>query len=191
MSDRLSIPLVLHAPDATRLIYAFPAWYRALMGVILLVLIAGLIQEGARPGWPMWTLVAVVALGVLYREQWTFDSGQGRVVHKVGLPIASRTLVIDVAHIERFLIAPHVEGTIPGTEDERNENAAAMRGGRGDDAGTRRARHKKHYLGLIMACQDGENYLVDRVPARNAAGLRATAARLAEFCDKPLVESEL
>jgi hypothetical protein len=191
MSDRLSIPLVLRAPDATRLVYAFPAWYRALMGVILLVLIAGLMQEGARPGWPMWALVAVVALGVLYRERWTFDTGQRRVVHKVGLPIASRTLVIDFALIERFLIAPHVEGTIPGTEDERNENAAAMRGGRGDDSGVRRARHKKHYLGLIMACQDGANYLVDRVPARNVAGLRATAARLAEFCDKPLVESEI
>jgi hypothetical protein len=191
MSDRLSIPLVLRAPDATRLVFSFPAWYRALMGTILLVLIAGLIQEGARPGWPMWVLLAIVGFGVLYQEQWTFDTGRRRVVHKVGLPMAGRTLVIDFALIERFLIAPHVEGTIPGTKDERDENAAALRGGRGDDAGARRARHKKPYLGLIMACQDGANYLVDRVPARNVAGLRSTAARLAEFCDKPLVEFEL
>jgi hypothetical protein len=191
MFDRLSIPLVLRAPDANRLVFSFPAWYRALMGVILLVLIAGLVQEGVRPGWPMWALLAIIALGVLYQEQWTFDADRRRVAHKVGLLVAGRTLLIDFALIERFLITPHVEGTIPGTEDERDENAAAMRGGRGDDAGARRARHKKHYLGLVMACQDGANYLVDRVPAREVAGLRATAARLAEFCDKPLVESEI
>jgi len=190
MFDRLSIPLVLRAPDANRLVFSFPAWYRALMGAILLVLIAGLVQEGARPGWPMWALLVIITLGILYQEQWTFDADRRRVAHKVGLLIAGRTQLIDFALIERFLITPHVEGTIPGTEDERDENAAALRGGRGDDAGARRARHKKHYLGLVMACQDGTNYLVDRVPAREVAGLRATAARLAEFCDRPLVESE-
>lgn len=190
MSDRLSIPLVLSAPDATRLVFSIPIWYRALMGGILLVLIASLVQEGAHPAWPAWAVLAIVALGALYQEQWIFDTGQGRVVHKVGLLIGARTRVIDFAVVERFLIAPHVEGTIPGTGDERDENAAAARGGRGDDAGARRARHKKPYLGLVMACRDGVDYLVDRVPARDSAGLRQTAVRLAEFCAKPLVEPE-
>jgi hypothetical protein len=191
MSDRLSIPLVLRAPVSTRLVFAIPVWYRVLMGVILLVLTAVLIQDGGRPAWPMWALLAVVALGALYQEQWTFDADQGRVVHRAGLLIAARDRVIDFAVIEQFMIAPHVEGTIPGTEDERVENAAALKGGRGDDAGTRRVRHKKHYLALILECEDGTRYLVDRVPARNVASLRGTAARMAEFCNKPLVEAEL
>ena len=76
MSDRLSIPLVLRAPDATRLTFSFPAWYRALMGAILLVLLAGLVQEGARPGWPMGVLVAIVALYFIHGRatgDYTFD----------------------------------------------------------------------------------------------------------------------
>jgi hypothetical protein len=183
MSDRWSIPLVLRAPAATRLVFSIPVWYRLLMGVILLLLGAGLVQDGVRPGWPTWALLAVIALGALYEERWVFDADAGRVLHRAGLLVAARTRVIDFAVLERFLIAPHVEGTIPGTEDERNENAAALRG----EAGARRARQKKPYLALVLECRDGARYLLDRVPARNAAGLRATAARLAGICGKPLI----
>ena len=80
-------------------------------------------------------------------------------------------------------------GTIPGTEEERLENAAALRGERTDDGRGKPSRHKKPYLGLVLECLDGQ-YLVDRVPARSAAGLRLAAARMAEECGIPLLDGE-
>jgi hypothetical protein len=79
-----------------------------------------------------------------------------------------------------------VEGTIPGSEDERLENAAALRGARGDDGALRRSRHKRPFLGLVLECTDGAQYLIDRVPARNVARLREAAGRMADVCDVPL-----
>ena len=105
--------------------------------------------------------------------------------------LAFRTLELRFSAIERFLIVPHVEGTIPGSAEERLENAAALAGGRGDDAAARRYRHRKPFLALVLECGDGTTHLIDRVPARQGARLRETAARLAECCDKPLAVSEL
>lgn len=189
MSDRASIPLVLRVPGPGRLVFALPRWYPAAMGAILALLVAGLADAGRAPGPLAWLLLALVVLGILYEESWCFDAARGRLVHRVGLRFAARTEVIPLAAIDRFLIAPHVEGTIPGTEDERAENAAALKGGRGDDGAARRFRHKKPYLGLVLECADGTHFLVDRVPARSAARLRETGARMAEFCARPLTES--
>jgi hypothetical protein len=190
MSDRMSISLVLRSPAPDRLVYALPVWYRVVMGAILAVLVAGLADAGGRPGILAWALLAIVVLAALYTEQWVFDAGSGKVTHRTGLLVAARSTVIPFAAIERFLITPHVEGTIPGTEDERYENAAALRGERGDDAGTRRARHKKPFLGLVLECESGDLYLVDRVSARAAGRLRELAARMADLCGKPLIDSE-
>ena len=189
MSDRVSIPLVLRSPDADRLVFSIPVWYRTIMFGILAILLGGLFQLDGSPGGLACALLVIVAAGALYEEKWTFDAGQGQVTYRTGLIIAARSSVIDFKTIERFRIAPHVEGTIPGTEDERAENAAALKGGRGDDAGLKRSRHKKPFLALVMECE-GTHYLVDRVPARKAARLRELSARMADFCGKPLVNGD-
>jgi len=190
MSDRVSIPLVLRAPDPDRLVFAIPVWYRVIMFGILAVIFAGVFQAPGGPGGLACALIVIVAAGALYEEKWTFDAGQGRVAYRTGLIVAARTTVIEFAAIERFRIAPHVEGTIPGSEDEKTENAAALKGGRGDDGGVRRSRHKKPYLALVMECEGGQ-YLVDRVPARSAARLREIASRMAGLCGKPLTNGDL
>ena len=189
MSDRMSIPLVLRSPGPDRLVFGIPLWYRAVMFGILAIIMAALFQTGGNPGGLACALMVIVAAGALYEEQWTFDATRDRVTYRTGLTIAARTTVIDFAAIERFRIAPHVEGTIPGTEDERAENAAALKGGRGDDARVRRSGHKKHFLALVIEC-DGASYLVDRVPARNAARMREISARMAGICGKPLVTGD-
>jgi hypothetical protein len=189
MSDRMSIPLVMRAQGPERLVLAFPVWYRAVMGAILALLVAALLQEGGSPGNLGKVLLAMAIYGLLYQERWTFDAAGARVIRQVGLMGASRSTETAFAAIEAFRIMPHVQGTIPGTEDERLENAAARRGARGDDAGTGRSAHKQPFLVLVMECGDGTNITVDRVSARGAAPFRQQAARLADLCGKPLTES--
>jgi len=187
VSDRMSIPLILRKSGA-RLEFALPAWYRTVMGAILALLVAALVQAGGRPGWFGWILLIVAAFGFLYQEKWSFDPDQGRVVHQVGLLGAAKTTVIDFSAIEQFRIRPHVEGTIPGTEDERKRNASAMQGDHGDGTDTSRTWYKKSYLALVLECAGGTQYLLDRVPARYAARLREVSGRMAEWCGKPLVD---
>jgi hypothetical protein len=186
LADWLSIPLVLRLPASGRMVYGLPVWYRAAMAAILGLLVAALAQAGVRPGPLAWVVLALVALALLYEEAWVFEAGPGRVVHRGGLLVAARSTVIPFAEIERLLIVPHVEGTIPGTEDERLENAAALAGRRTDDGGSRRSRHKKPYLDLVLETDGGTRRLMDRVPAREGDRLRGTAAALAELCGKPL-----
>ncbi len=190
MSDRMSIPLALRPQGPDRLVLAFPVWYRVIMGTVMALLVASLFEAGGSPGCLGTFLLAAVAFGLLYQERWTFDASAGRVTRQVGVMGASRATETGFAAIERFRISPHVQGTIPGTEDERAENAAALRGGRGDDGGLTRAGHKKPFVALVMECEGGTHILVDRVSARRAAELRHRAARLADLCGKPLVESE-
>ena len=109
------------------------------MGTVMALLVASLFEAGGSPGCLGTFLLAAVAFGLLYQERWTFDASAGRVTRQVGVMGASRATETGFAAIERFRISPHVQGTIPGTEDERAENAAALRGGRGDDGGLTRA----------------------------------------------------
>ena len=190
MAEYWSIPLTLRPVAPGLLVLALPGWYRWLMAAILGVAAAALLQVGSWPGIPAWLLLGLVAAALLYEERWRFDAARGRVVHRNGLVLAARTLEVPFTAIERFLIVPHVEGTIPGTEAERRENAAALAGGRGDDAAVRRFRHRKPFLALVMEC-GGSVHLIDRVPARQGVRLRATAARLADYCGKPLAVQDL
>jgi len=184
----VQIPLALRCPGPGRLVYAIPVWYRVVMGFILAIFLAGFVVGGAHPGFLTWAVLAIVLLAGLYEETWIFDADQDRVIHRAGLVIAARSSAIDLAAIERFLIVPHVEGTIPGSEEERRDNATALRGSRSDDASEKRSRHKKPFLSLVLACADGTDYPVDRVPARNAAHHRELWARMAALCGKPLVD---
>ena len=186
MSDFLAIPLVLRATGGQRLVLGLPLWYRVVMALILAVVAAGLVQVGGRPGILAWTVLALLLVALLYQERWVFDAGLGRVRHQGGLVGAARTTDIPFRAIAGLRLEPHVRGTIPGSEDERRANAAALAGGRTDDGDRHRARHKRPYLGLVLECADGTRLLVDRVPARDADRLRQVARRLAEHCGRPL-----
>jgi hypothetical protein len=190
MSDRFTIKLALREPGRDRLVLGLPTWYRVLMAAVVALLLAALAQAGGRFGILGWAMLGAALLGLLYRESWEFDAGRARVVRRVGLGPAVQAVVVPLEAVERFLIAPQVDGTIPGTRDESLEHAAALGGGRADDGALRRARHKKAYLALVMECRDGVRHLLDRVPARDAARLRWVAASLGELCARPVADAE-
>ena len=184
----MEIPLVLSTPRPGRLVYALPIWFRIMMGCILGVVVASLVSVRDWPGILGWIILVVLALGLLYEDTWIFDATEERAMHRAGLVIAARTTVVEFASIARFRIVPLVKGTVPGTEDERAENAAALQGRRGDDGRFKRSHHKKAFLNLTIESTDGTLYLVDHLPARCAEQLRSSASRLAELCGKPLSE---
>lgn len=158
------------------------------MGGILAVMGMAFVVGDTLPGIPAWIVLAILVLGTLYEDQWTFDSALGKVSHKAGLMIAARTRRIDFSEIQRFCIVPLVRGTIPGSEDEKISNEAALIGKRTDDTTIKRDWHKKPFLSLEIECHDGTRYLVDHMPARRMDKLRSLAARIADHCGKPLTE---
>jgi hypothetical protein len=190
MSDRFTIKLALRQPGQDRLVLGLPIGYRLLMGALLALLLAALAEARGRFGWPGWGLLATVLLGLLYRESWDFDAARGRAVRRVGLGPAVRATAIPFEAMERFLVAPQVDGTIPGTRGAALEHAAALRGGRADDGALARARHTRSCLVLVLEGRDGARHLLDRVPARDAARLRGIAGRVAGLCGKPLTDAE-
>lgn len=185
----MEIPLVLSSPRPDRLVYGFPVWYRLVMGAILAIVAAALILGGTAPGFPAWIVLAILVLGALYEDRWTFDKSSDQVSHRAGLIVAAKTRRIDFADIQQFCIVPFVKGTIPGTEDEKAANEAALTGQRTDDAAIKRERHKQPFLSLEVECHDGTRYLIDHMPARKAEQLRGMAARIAEHCGKPVTEA--
>ncbi len=184
----MEIPLVLSSPRPDRLVYAIPIWFRVVMGFILAVVIAALVMGDSRPGVLAWIALAILVLGGLYEDTWSFDGTQGRATHRAGLLIAAKSTIVAFSDIERICLVPVVKGTIPGTEDERAEKAAALLGRRADDAVSRRERHKKPFLNLEIECVDGTRYLIDHIPARRMEKLRSLASKLTELCEKPLSE---
>jgi hypothetical protein len=184
----MEIPLVLTAPRPERLVYALPVWYRMMMGFILTLVATALIMTGSWPGFLAWTILVILTLCMLYEDTWTFDAKDGRAVHRAGLLIGARSTVIELSAIEQFRIVPYVKGTIPGSEEEKAENAAALEGKRTDDDHLKRSRHKKPFLILEINCADGTRYLIDHIPARSGAKLRAAASQLGTLCGKPVVE---
>lgn len=185
----MEIQLTLSEPRPGRLVYALPIWFRIVMGLVLAVIVASLLSVHAWPGIVAWILLVILALGLLYEDTWTFDAAEGHVFHRAGLLVAARTTAIAFSAIERLRIVPLVKGTVPGTEDEKIENAAALQGRRDDDGRFQRSRHKKAFLNLTLEGTDGTIYLIDHIPARNAENLRMVASRLAELCGKPLSEA--
>jgi len=162
--------------------------YRAAMAAIFAILLAALFADGELPGIGGWIALAVVALGGLYEDRWSFDAAAGRISHRAGLVFIARRRTIALADIARLRLAPFVQGTIPGTEDESAQNAAALAGRRGDDASGKRSSYKKPYLCLVMDTLEGASYFVNAMPARRGAELRSQASGIAEFCGKDVSE---
>lgn len=185
----MEIPLTLSSPKPDRLVYGFPLWYRGVMGGIIVIVVASLLISEAAPGFLAWLILTMLLLAALYEDKWIFDAAEQTATHRAGLLFASRARVITFADITAYRIVPFVKGTVPGTADEKEENEAALRGGRPESISFRQARHKKPFLSLEIECMDDSRFLIDHVPARKAEDLRAMASRIAALCGKPLTEA--
>jgi hypothetical protein len=158
------------------------------MGCILATVATVLIMDDSAPGFLAWAILVVLLLSFLYEDKWTFDATAGRVVHRAGLLVGARSTVLEFRAIDRFCIVPLVKGTIPGTEDEKIENAAALKGQCADAGNLRRSRHKKPFLSLEIEDTNGTRYLIDHIPARRAQKVRTAAAQMAALCEKVVSE---
>ena len=101
----MEIPLTLRSSGPDLLVYGLPRWFRPVMALILALLAAGLALGGLRPGPMAWVILALVVLGGLYEESWSFDAAAGRVVRRAGLCFAPRRSVLPFEAIERFRLA--------------------------------------------------------------------------------------
>ena len=158
------------------------------MGFILAVVATALIMGDSRPGLLAWSVLVILTLSFLYEDKWIFDAAESRIVHRAGLLIGARSTVLAFNNVERFCLVPLVKGTIPGSADEKAQNAAALQGHRTDDGDLRRSRHKKPFLSLEIECTDGTRYLIDHLPARRAEKARAAVSLMANVCGKSVSE---
>lgn len=157
------------------------------MALVVAILGVALFMDGGTPGPAGWIAIGLSALGALYEDRWTFDAEARQITHRSGLVLLARRRTIGFGEAQGFRVAPFVRGTVPGSIEEGEENAAALRGGRADDSGRRRARHKKPYLCLLCESEDGSRYFINAVGARRGDSLKAEASRIAELCGRPLV----
>lgn len=184
----MELPLRLRRTKNGRLVYSIPLWYRICMAALALVVAGSILTLPGRPAPLAWIILVIVALAGLYEERWSFDAEARRVSHRSGLLFAARTLRIPFDEVEEFRLLAHVRGTIPGSEDERERNIAALAAGRPDDSSKKRSSFKKPYILIVFDASDGRRYVLDRMGARSAARLRYVTAQIAEHCGKPFRE---
>ncbi|MDP3179190.1 MAG: hypothetical protein Q8M76_14885, partial [Spirochaetaceae bacterium] len=184
----MEIPLVLRLARDGRLVYAIPAWYRAVMGFIAACVLASLFIAGGMPGIVGWIVIALVCFGGLYEERWTFDRSDQSVTHRAGLVFWSRETRVRTDSIATFRLSAFIRGSIPGSDSEKADKEAALALGRGDDFQRKRSSHKKAYLSIVMETVDGSSYLLNMMNARKGSALREAARNIAEHCGAPLIE---
>jgi hypothetical protein len=184
----MEIPLVLRQKKDGSFSYAMPLAYRIAMAIIFAMLAVAGFMDGKSPGVGGWIAIAIAALAALYEESWIFSAKTGELGHRAGFLPFARRRTIAKGGIARLMIEPFVRGTVPGSADETEEKAAALAGGRADDSGKKRARHKKSYLCLVCETEVGERYFMNAADARKGDKLRAEAALIASSCGVPLVE---
>jgi len=188
----MDLPLVLISRGETRLVYGIPTWYRAVMAAILLILVAAVAVDGQEPSLLGWVFLALLLLALLYEERWDFDKERDEIRHRYGFLVAARRLSFRLSGVESFRLVPWMRGSIPGSADELRENEGTLSESRGAppreaDPAKRRPIYKKPYLSLVFDAA-GQPILVNMVPGRKGAKLRAVATRIADFCGKSLVE---
>jgi hypothetical protein len=195
----MEIPLTLKKLKDGTLVYAIPLWYRLATGAMLAVVAGGLLSSGEAPGFLAWIILALLALGLLYEEKWSILPASNELRHAAGiLPFAAK-LSIPFGQIEGFKLSAFARGTIPGTEDERQERErafslleASISGNQslGAERPSFLKPRRKPYLNLILATREGQDYLVDSLPASRAARLLKVGKAMAEACGVEFRESE-
>ena len=188
----MDLPLVLVSRKDGVLVYRIPLWFRVVMGLIFATVTGAIIVGGRAPGAVGWVVMTVLFLAFLYRETWVIDAKGGDIIHRFGLAIASKKMVIAISDISCFRLVPWVRGSLPGSEAERIENQFTLEASRGkqiagDNPGKRKAAFRKAYL--TLACETAEKSItINMVPARSGVSLRVIADRIATYCGKTLEE---
>ncbi len=188
----MDLPLVLVRRRDGVLVYRLPLWFRAVMGLIFVAVSAALVFGGKEPGTVGWIIMGILFLALLYQETWHFDATKGEIRHRFGLLVLASTLVIPIESVSCFRLVPWVRGSIPGSAEEKKENAetlAASRGTQIPDAVSSKRRFLARRPYLTLVCESAPTTAtINMVPGRRGLSLRGVANRIAEYCGKPVQE---
>jgi len=181
----MELPFSLIERKDGTLRYGIALWYRVSAVVIFSVLAFSLASSGEHPSILGWLLLVLSALGVLYEEQWVF--GREIVIHRVGVIFAARRTDLSISELSTLRIVPFVRGTVPGSVEESKENEKALYGeAEGKVQGRIWLSGKKPYLLLIIEAKNGDEYTIDRIPARRREWLLSSARRISAVVDIPI-----
>ena len=183
--ENMEIPLSLKKSADGRLIYGIPLWYRIATAAMLLLVAGGVFTSGGSPSLIAWIILVLLLLGLVYEERWVIEPRMKRVRHFSGIwPIAHVTL-IGFDDIEEFRLGAFARGTIPGSAEEAadKERAFAMLKGKDKEEMGRpnifKSGRRKPYITLLLKTKEGEDYLVDSLPARSARRLMSAGEAMA------------
>lgn len=187
----MEIPLSLRKTPKGQLLYGIPLWYRAMTFVLLALVAGGMFSASGPPGVIGWVALVFLALGLLYEESWSIDSGKRLIRHSGGIWPFVRATAVDFDMIDEFTLQAFARGTVPDSPEEERENQRAfalLRGASGAagekiekrsflDAGRR-----KPYINLVLSTKNGEAFLIDTLPAQRAARLVKVGETFAQAC---------
>lgn len=189
----MELPLRLKKLKDGSLVYGISPWFRIMNGAFVVLIAAAFLINNIPMSVLAWILEVGLTLGMLYEENWKADAADKRLVHKGGVYPFIKATLVDFSEIEHFVLGALARGTIPGSNEERDEKARAqtMMNGGSDERnvpGGMFARNfrRKPFVNLIVQTQSGEAYLIDSLPARTAKRLEITGQALANLCTCPL-----
>ncbi len=183
----MEMPLTLRVRKDGVVALGLPPSYRAMSIAMLAVLVGALVVGNGIFGPIGWGLLALVTVASLFEDSWVFDATSRRISHRSGLFPLLRRRVITLADAERVRVVSFIRGTVPGSEDEREEKKIAMTGASPADFFRRKSPHKRRYLCMILDVADGSQYFMDAASPRAKSSLVAKAAKIASCCGIPLV----
>ncbi len=187
----MDIPLTLDTRKPNRLVYALPLWFRITMAAMAAILIAALAVAGGAPGLIGWGALALAAFAALYEERWTLDLEHASLRHRFGLLFAARRIEVPFTRISAFTLRSFARGAMPGGEEDRALREAALSAAEtGDANGDAKTRRKLNRVYVALVCLDaeGNDLVLNILPARRVEELKTVGRRLAEAAGKPFLD---
>jgi hypothetical protein len=197
------VELKLHLrtlPDGT-VVLDLGMGFRIVFGLLATILSMGILGSGTTSLFSMVAL-ALLVIGALYQEQWTFDPGEERIVARHGLLLLARRKTWDFGEIESVEYTHYRAGTVPGSDQPDPPGSAAGddparlsreamasvgfgRGGRGGHA------FQRHFLRYSLVTTEGARIRIEMRRVRDWNSDLNLPRSVAQAVQVPLVESPL
>lgn len=181
----MELPLRLSSRPDGSLFFGVPPYVRIIMGAMFLLLGSAIVAAGFQGGLFGWFALALLLMGLLYREDWYFNAATRNAHSAIGFTPLVRKHIIAFEEIESLQLATFSKGTVPGSADERRSDQEAfdtMHGRPGQEdtrTWTEPFKRRKLYISLLLNTRDGERYLLDMTPARKSAQLAQAGRAIA------------
>jgi hypothetical protein len=173
----MDMPMRIASRGETKLVYSIPAWYRAMLVLIALILVSSLFIAEGVPSALGWIFVIVALLSAVYEERWTADSERKTLSHRYGLIFAARSFSLSFDGIHAFRVSSFIKGEMkdPATAENDPDESNGL-------SKARRPYFKKRMLRLIVETGEGEVIVMDAAGERSRERIEAAAEKFSSFC---------